>query len=67
MQEEGARRSQQVVDAEEASKSVMALYEIIADAEIDRELETTTKDWAVKKVEAFPMCQNSLHLKYFHI
>jgi len=51
MQDVGAKRSQDAVDAKEASMGGMALYQIIADAVINRELEQTTKDWAEKKAE----------------
>lgn len=51
MQDIGAKRSQDAVDAKEASMGGMALYQIIADAEINRELDKTTKDWAEKKAD----------------
>lgn len=51
MQDIGARRSQDAVDAKEASMGGMALYQIIADAEINREMDKTAKDWAGKKAE----------------
>ena len=53
MQDTGVRRAQDAVDAKEASMGGMALYQIIADAEINRELDKTAKDWAEKKVEVF--------------
>jgi methyl-accepting chemotaxis protein len=51
MQDVGARRAQDAVDAKEASMGGMALYQIIADAEINRELDKTAKEWAAKKEE----------------
>jgi methyl-accepting chemotaxis protein len=53
MQDVGARRAQDAVDAKEASMGGMALYQIVADAEINRELDKTAKDWSAKKVEVF--------------
>jgi len=52
MQDIGAKRAQDAVDAKEASMSGMTLYQIIADAVINRELDKTAKDWAAKKEEA---------------
>jgi len=51
MQDIGARRAQDAVDAKEASMGGMALYQIIADAEINRELDKTAKEWSEKKAE----------------
>ena len=51
MQDTGAKRSQDAVDAKEASMGGMALYQIIADAEINRELDKTAKAWSEKKAE----------------
>lgn len=51
MQAVSAKRSQNALDAKEASMGGMALYQIIADAEIKRDLDKTTKKWAEKKVE----------------
>ena len=51
MQDVGARRSQDTVDAKEASMGGLALYQIIADAEVNREFDVTAKDWAEKKTE----------------
>jgi methyl-accepting chemotaxis protein len=53
MQDIGARRAADAVDAKEASMGGMALYQIIADAEINRELDKTAKEWASKKAEVF--------------
>jgi len=51
MQDEGAKRSQDAVEVKEASMGGLALYQIIADAEINRELDKTAKEWAEKKEE----------------
>ena len=51
MQNIEAKRSQDTVDAKEASMGGMALYQIIADAEIERDLDTAAKKWAEKKAE----------------
>jgi methyl-accepting chemotaxis protein len=48
-QDIAAKRAQDTVDAKEASMGGMALYEIIADAVINRELDRTAKEWAAKK------------------
>jgi len=51
MQRIEAKRSQDTVDAKEASMGGMALYQIIADAEIKRDLHKIEKEWAEKKAE----------------
>ena len=51
MQDVGARRAQDAVVAMEASMGGMALYQVVADAVINRELDKTAKDWAEKKAE----------------
>ena len=51
MQHIGTMRSQATLDASEASMGGMALYQVIADAEIKRDLGKTSKEWAEKKSE----------------
>lgn len=51
MQDVGAKRSHDAVEAKEASMGGMTLYQVIADAEINRELDKTAKEWAEKKLE----------------
>ena len=51
MQDEGAIRAQDAVNAENASMGGVGLYQIIADAVINRDLINTAKDWADKKIE----------------
>jgi methyl-accepting chemotaxis protein len=51
MQDVGAKRSQDAVDAKESSMGGMALYKIIADAEINLEFDKTEKEWSDKKAE----------------
>jgi len=51
LQDVGAKRAQDAVDAKEASMGGMALYQIIADAEINRDLDKTMKEWTDKKAE----------------
>lgn len=51
MQDVGARRSQDAVNAKEASMGGLQLYQIIADAQINRNLDTAEKRWAEKKAE----------------
>ena len=52
MQDLGAKRGQDTVFVKEVSMHGMALYQIAADAIINRHLEETAKDWAAKKKEA---------------
>jgi methyl-accepting chemotaxis protein len=51
MQSVSAKRSMDVADAKEASMGGMALYQIIADAVINRDLDKSKKEWAEKKAE----------------
>jgi methyl-accepting chemotaxis protein len=50
MQDEGAKRAHDAVVAKEASMGGVLLYQIIADAIINRDLAETDKDWSAKKV-----------------
>jgi methyl-accepting chemotaxis protein len=52
MQDDGATSYQNAVDATEAAALGAEMYQIIADAEINRALDQTAKDWADKKTEA---------------
>jgi methyl-accepting chemotaxis protein len=52
MQDDGATSYQHAVDATEAAALGAEMYQIIADAEINRALDQTAKDWADKKAEA---------------
>ncbi|GAB2174607.1 methyl-accepting chemotaxis protein [Dongia sp. agr-C8] len=52
MQDEGATSYQKAVEATEAAALGAEMYQIIADAEINRALDQTAKDWADKKAEA---------------
>jgi methyl-accepting chemotaxis protein len=52
MQDEGATSYQNAVDATEAAALGAEMYQIIADAEINRALDQTAKDWSDKKTEA---------------
>lgn len=47
----GAKRALAAVDIKEASMGGMALYHIISDAMINRNLDKSAKDWAGKKAE----------------
>ena len=49
LQDEGAQRARDAVQAKEASMGGVLLYQIIADAVINRDLAETNKDWAEKK------------------
>ncbi|WP_456264253.1 methyl-accepting chemotaxis protein [Geomonas diazotrophica] len=51
MQDEGAQRSDAAVLAKEASMGGLALYRVIADAEVNRDLERILKTWQAKKAE----------------
>lgn len=62
MQDDGAKRSQDAVDAKEAARGGVALYQIIADAEINRELEKSAKDWSVKKAEVIEKIDQTIKL-----
>ncbi|BCG49018.1 Methyl-accepting chemotaxis protein [Citrifermentans bremense] len=53
LQDEGAKRSRDAVLAKESSMGGLALYRIIADAEINRNLDETAKLWSEKKAEVF--------------
>jgi methyl-accepting chemotaxis protein len=52
MQDDGAASYKNAVDATEAAALGAEMYQIIADAEINRALDETAKDWADKKTEA---------------
>ena len=60
MQNIGAKRAQDAVDTKETSMGGMALYQIIADAEINRELDKTAKEWADKKAEVLKNMEMTL-------
>ena len=60
MQDVGAKRSMDAVDAKETSMGGMALYQIIADAEINHELDKATKDFSAKKTEVLKNVEMSL-------
>ena len=49
----GAKRSRDAVDVKEASMGGLALYQIIADAVINRELDKTAKEWTERKADVF--------------
>uniref|UniRef100_C6E8I9 Methyl-accepting chemotaxis sensory transducer n=1 Tax=Geobacter sp. (strain M21) TaxID=443144 RepID=C6E8I9_GEOSM len=51
LQDEGAKRSKDAVLAKEASMGGLALYRIIADAQINRDLDETAKIWNPTKTE----------------
>ncbi|MDQ7250067.1 methyl-accepting chemotaxis protein [Dongia sedimenti] len=52
MQDEGATSYKNAVEVTEAAALGAEMYQIIADAEINRALDQTAKDWADKKAEA---------------
>jgi methyl-accepting chemotaxis protein len=52
MQDDGADSYKRAVQATEIAGTGAVLYQIIADAEINRELDQTAKDWAEGKAEA---------------
>jgi methyl-accepting chemotaxis protein len=52
MQDEGAESYKSAVAVTEAAALGAEMYQIIADAEINRALDVTAKDWADKKTEA---------------
>jgi methyl-accepting chemotaxis protein len=60
MQDVGAKRSRDSLDVKEASMGGMALYQIIADAVINRDLKKTEKDWSEKKSEVLKNIDNVL-------
>jgi signal transduction histidine kinase/DNA-binding response OmpR family regulator len=45
----GARHSQVTIDAKEASMGGLALYQIIADVVINRDVAKTSRDWTARK------------------
>jgi methyl-accepting chemotaxis protein len=51
MQDVGAKRAMDAVDAKEASMGGMALYQVIADAEINHELDKNAKEWSSRKTK----------------
>ena len=51
IQDDGATRSRDAVMAKEASMGGLALYRIIADAQINRNFDETAKLWNEKKTE----------------
>lgn len=51
LQDEGAKRAHDAVIMTEASMGGLELYQVIADAVINRDLAKTAKDWAEIKVE----------------
>src|SRR3954465_13801284 len=52
MQDDGASTYKNAVAVTEAAALGAEMYQIIADAEINRALDVTAKDWAEKKAEA---------------
>ena len=52
MQDDGATSYQNAVETTEAAALGAEMYQIIADAEINRALDQTAKDWADKKAQA---------------
>lgn len=52
MQDEGATSYKDAVKVTEVAALGAEMYQIIADAEINRALDQTAKDWAEKKAEA---------------
>jgi methyl-accepting chemotaxis protein len=52
MQDEGADSFRAAIDSTEGAGLGAGLYEVIADAEINRQLDQTAKDWAEHKKEA---------------
>ncbi|QWV93146.1 methyl-accepting chemotaxis protein [Geomonas oryzisoli] len=59
MQDEGAQRSDAAVLAKEASMGGLALYRVVGDAEINRDLERTLKVWEAKKAEVLKTIEES--------
>ena len=51
MQNISAKRAQDTLDVSEASHAGLALYQVIADAEIKRDLNQIDKEWPEKKAE----------------
>lgn len=51
MQDEGAKRAHDAVIVTDASMGGLELYQVIADAVINRDLDKTVKDWAEIKAE----------------
>ncbi|MBJ6801325.1 methyl-accepting chemotaxis protein [Geomonas propionica] len=60
MQDESAQRSDAAVLAKEASMGGVALYRIIADAEINGDLEQTSKNWQAKKAEVLKSLRDAV-------
>ena len=52
LQDAGAAAADQAIAATEGASLGAEMYQIIADAEINRDLPVTDKDWAAKKLEA---------------
>ncbi len=53
MQDDGAKRAHDAVAAMEASMGGLKLYQIVADAQINRDLDKTETDWTEVKTEVF--------------
>jgi methyl-accepting chemotaxis protein len=53
MQDEGAKRAHDAVAAMEASMGGLKLYQIVADAQINRDLDKTETDWTEVKTKVF--------------
>ncbi|MEI7816025.1 MAG: HAMP domain-containing methyl-accepting chemotaxis protein [Desulfuromonadales bacterium] len=59
MQDEGAARAADAVRAQNASDIGTRLYKVIADAEINRELDQTKKDWEQKKTKELALMEQA--------
>ncbi len=59
MQDEGATRAADAVKAQDASDIGTRLYKVIADAEINRELDQTRKDWEKEKAKELALMEQA--------
>jgi len=57
LQQEGARRAEDAIQATEMAAVGPRLYQIVADAVINREFDETAKDWTALKAEAETLMQ----------
>jgi methyl-accepting chemotaxis protein len=62
MQDDGAARASDSQAAENASSLGFRLYKVIADAEINRELDTTAKEWAKEKEKEYKLMEQCIKI-----
>ncbi|MEI6206483.1 MAG: methyl-accepting chemotaxis protein [Desulfuromonadales bacterium] len=62
LQDEGAARASDALTAQDASDIGARMYKVIADAEINRELDQTKKDWAKLKAKETELIEKAIKM-----